>query len=72
MYINQHPHANTQPPTTKNEEREIRHSLILHINHPLRMRVPEITVMRRTRVDLRLVERVCDFIGEDAGGETGN
>ena len=46
-------------------------SLILHVDHPLRVRIPEITLMRWARVDLGLVERIGDFIGEDARGEAG-
>lgn len=36
------------------------------------MRIPKIALMRRARVDLGLVERVGDFVGEDAGGEAGD
>jgi hypothetical protein len=63
---NQHP---LHPLTANQKIKNQKHSLILNIDHPLRMCITEITLMWGTRVDLGLVERVGDFIGEDARGE---
>lgn len=39
--------------------------LVRNIYHPLRMRVPKVTFMRQSKMDLGLVERILDFVGED-------
>ena len=36
------------------------------------MRVPEVTLVRESEVDLSLVERVLDLVGVDTGGEAGD
>ena len=39
-------------------------SLVRDVDHPLRVRVPKVTVVRQALVDLRLVERVRDLVRE--------
>jgi len=45
-------------------------ALVLHVNHPLRMGIPKVTFMGRAYMNLGFIERVCDLVGENAGGQT--
>lgn len=43
--------------------------VVLDVDHALRMRVPEVALVRRADVDFALVKRVRDLVRENAGGE---
>lgn len=45
-------------------------SLVLNIDESLAVGVSEVALMGRSQMDLGLVERVVDLVGEDAGRET--
>lgn len=47
-------------------------STILDINHPFRIGIAKIGRMRRSIVYHGFVDRIVSFIGEYAGGQTGN
>ena len=44
----------------------------MNVNETLRMRVAEVGLVREAKVDLRLIERVFDFVGIYAGREAGD
>jgi hypothetical protein len=46
--------------------------LVLHVHHPFRVSVTEVTPMGRATVNLVLVEGVFDFVGENTCGEAGD
>ena len=41
------------------------HALVLHVDQPLRVCVPKVTLVRETEVDLGLIQWVGDLVGED-------
>lgn len=47
------------------------YALILHVYQTFGVSIPKIALVRRSDVDLGLVERVGDLIGEDTRRETG-
>lgn len=52
--------------------RAMGYALVLYVDQPLRVCIPEVTLVWEAEVDLRLVERICDFVGEDTRGEAGD
>jgi hypothetical protein len=56
--------------TINNDQKE--NALVLDIDHPLRVGITEITLVRRSVVDFVLVEGILHFIGEDACREARN
>lgn len=50
------------PSTSTTKEKT---QLVRNIYHPLRMRVPKVTLMRQPKVNLRLIKRVFDLVGVD-------
>lgn len=54
----------------RKRKREREDSLVLDIHESLSVSVTEVALVGRTEMDLGLVKRVLDLIGEDTGGET--
>lgn len=48
-----------------------KYALVLHVDQPLRVGIPEVALVREAEVDLGLIERVGDFVREDACREAG-
>ena len=50
----------------------VEYALVLYVDQPLRMCIPEVTLVGEAEVDLGLVERIGDLVGEDTRRETGD
>ena len=48
----------------------VEYALVLYVDQPLRMCIPEVTLVGEAEVDLGLVERIGDLVGEDTRRET--